>query len=49
MATCCAILEAAQAAITFSRASFPTCYGPEYIGEKLMKWTVKQRVAILHI
>jgi transposase InsO family protein len=30
MATCCAILEAAQAAITFSRASFPTCYGKEF-------------------
>jgi hypothetical protein len=30
MATCCAILEAAQAAITFSRASFPTCYGSEF-------------------
>ena len=27
MAACCAILEAAQAAVTFNRASFPTCYG----------------------
>ena len=28
MAACCAIFEAAQAAITFNCASFPTCYGP---------------------
>ena len=27
MAACCAILEAAQAAITLNGASFPTCYG----------------------
>ena len=27
MAACYAILEAAQAAITFNSASFPTCYG----------------------
>jgi hypothetical protein len=30
MAACCAIFEAAQAAITFSCASFPTCYGKDY-------------------
>lgn len=29
MAACCAILEAAQASITFNGASFPICYGPE--------------------
>ena len=31
MAACCAILEAAQAAITSNSASFPTCYGSEFI------------------
>jgi hypothetical protein len=36
MAACCAILEAAQAAITFNSALFPTCYGPEYISGKLL-------------
>ncbi len=30
MAACCAILEAAQAAITFNGASFPTCYGIQF-------------------
>ena len=30
MAACCAILEAAQAAITFNDASFPTCYGIQF-------------------
>ena len=30
MAACCVILEAAQAAITFNRASFPTCYGVQF-------------------
>lgn len=30
MAACCAILEAAQAAITSNCASFPTCYGKEF-------------------
>ena len=49
MAACCAILEAAQAAITFNSASFPTCYGPEYISEKLMKWAEKHGVTIQHI
>jgi len=49
MATCCAILEAAKAAITFNCASFPTCYGPEYISGKLMEWAEKQGFAIHHI
>ena len=48
-ATCCAILEAAQAAITFSRASFPTCYGPEYISGKLLIWAEKRGITIQHI
>jgi hypothetical protein len=30
MAACCAILEAAQAAITFNGTSFPTCYGIQF-------------------
>ena len=30
MAACCAILKAAQAAITFNGAQFPTCYGSCY-------------------
>ena len=30
MAACCAILGAAQAATTFNRDSFPTCYGKEF-------------------
>ena len=30
MAVCCAILEAAQAVITFNSASFPTCYGVQF-------------------
>lgn len=30
MAACCAILRAAQAAITFNSASFPTYYGKEF-------------------
>ena len=37
-------MGAAQAAITFNGASFPTCYGKEYISEKLMKWAEKQGV-----
>ncbi|MEY3003730.1 MAG: hypothetical protein RLZZ491_906 [Pseudomonadota bacterium] len=49
MAACCAILEAAQAAVTFNRASFPTCYGPEYISEKLRIWAEKQGITIQHI
>ena len=38
MATCCAILEAAQAAITFNRALFLTCYGAEFIAKKVRTW-----------
>jgi hypothetical protein len=46
---CCVILEAAQAAITFNGALFPTCYGPEYISETLRKWAEKHTVSIQHI
>ena len=49
MAACCAILEAAQAAITFNGASFPTCYGTEYISGKLMEWAEKRKITIQHI
>lgn len=38
MAACCAILEAAQAAITFNRALFPTCYGTEFTSKAILKW-----------
>ena len=49
MAACCAIFEAAQAAITFTCASFPTCYGPEYISGKLLIWAEKRGITIQHI
>lgn len=49
MAACCAILGAAQAAITFNRASFPTCYGPEYVSSMLMTWAEKQGIALTYI
>ena len=42
-------MGAAQAAITFNGTSFPTCYGAEYISEKLMKWAKKHGVTIQHI
>ena len=42
-------MEAAQAAITFNGALFPTCYGPEYISETLRKWAEKHTVSIQHI
>jgi hypothetical protein len=38
MAACCAILEAAQAAITFNSASFPTCYGTEFTSNAILKF-----------
>ena len=44
MAACCAILEAAQAAITFNSASFPTCYGPEYISGLTLAWAKKRGI-----
>ena len=49
MATCCAILEAAQAAITFNSALFPTCYGPEYISGTLMEWAENKGITLAHI
>lgn len=38
MAACCAILEAAQAAITSNGASFPTCYGTEFTSMAILRW-----------
>jgi putative transposase len=49
MAACCAIWGAAQAAITFNCALFPTCYGPEYASAKLMEWAEKRKITIQHI
>ena len=43
-AACCAILEAAQAALTFSRASFPTCYGTELTSNAILKWCAEHKV-----
>ena len=44
MATCCAILEAAQAAITFNGTSFPTCYGTEFTSRAILKWADENEV-----
>jgi len=38
MVACCAILRAAQAAITFNSVPFPTCYGAEFIANKVRTW-----------
>lgn len=38
MAACCAILEAAQAAITFNGALFQTCYGTELTSNAILAW-----------
>jgi len=38
MAACCAIFGAAQAAITFNSASFPTCYGTEFTSNAILKF-----------
>ena len=44
MAACCAILEAAQAAITFNGASFPTCYGTELTSNAILTWQQDRKV-----
>ena len=44
MAACCAILEAAQAAITFNGALFPTCYGTEFTSKAILKWANDNKV-----
>jgi putative transposase len=44
MAACCAILEAAQAAITFNGTSFPTCYGKEFTSKAILKWANDNKV-----
>jgi putative transposase len=38
MAACCATSKAAQAAITFNSASFPTCYGTEFTSTAILSW-----------
>lgn len=43
-AACCAILEAAQAAITFNSDSFPTCYGTELTSNAILKWRAEAKV-----
>ena len=43
MAACCAIFEAAQAAITFTCASFPTCYGNQFAGQPRNRNTIYSR------
>lgn len=45
MAACCAILEAAQASITFNGASFPICYGTEFTSTAILKWAGDTGVA----
>ncbi|MDP2062953.1 MAG: transposase, partial [Phaeovulum sp.] len=44
MAACCAILEAAQAAITFNGTSSPTCYGTELTSNAILKWCAENRI-----
>ena len=46
MAACCAIREAAQAAITFNGASFPTCYGTEFTSRDLDLWAYSKQVTL---
>ena len=41
MAACCAILETAQAAITFNSVLFPTCYGTEFPAK--FHWQVEDK------
>jgi putative transposase len=44
MAACCATSKAAQAAITFNSASFPTCYGTEFTSNAILEWAEKMKV-----
>lgn len=44
MAACCAILEAAQAAVTFNRASFPTCYGTEFTSNAILAFADERKI-----
>ena len=46
MAACCAVLEAAQAAITLNGVSFPTCYGSEFISRDLDLWAYANNVTL---
>lgn len=38
-------MGAAQAAKTFSRTSFPTCYGTEFTSRAILKWAEQNDVA----
>jgi putative transposase len=44
MAACCAILGAAQAAITINGASLPTCYGTELTSNAILTWQHDRKV-----
>ncbi len=44
MAACCAILEAAQAAIIFNNASFQTCYGAGFTSNAILKWCSEHKI-----
>jgi hypothetical protein len=43
MAACCAILETAQAAITFNSVLFPTCYGIQFAEQPRNRNTIYPR------
>ena len=44
MAACCAILVAAQAAITFNGALFPTCYGTELTSNAILTFAADRDI-----
>ena len=46
MATHCAILGAARAAITSKQCFFPTCYGSEFISRDLDLWAYANDVIL---
>lgn len=46
MAACYAVLVAPQAVITFNSASFPTCYGSEFISRDLDLWAYANGVTL---
>ncbi len=46
MAAFWAIFKTVQAAITFKRASFQTCYGTEFISRELDFWTYANAVTL---
>ena len=44
MVACCAILEAAQAAITCNGALFPTCYGTEFTSNAILTFADDRKI-----